>query len=47
VAVADTDFDGRAELSAPLPVLTTPADSLLIELEPETLARPIDAFRRH
>jgi len=46
VAVADTNGDGLAELVSPPVKFNTDAESLSLSLEPESLPKPIDAYRR-
>jgi hypothetical protein len=46
VAVADTNGDGLAELASPALKFSTDAESLSLSLEPESLPRPINAYRR-
>jgi hypothetical protein len=46
VAVADTNGDGLAELASPALKFSTDAESLRLVLEPESLPKPINAYRR-
>ncbi len=46
VAVADTNGDGLADLVSPALRFNTDAESLSLSLEPESLPRPINAYRR-
>jgi len=46
VAVADTNGDGLAELASPALKFNTDAESLSLFLEPESLPKPINAYRR-
>ncbi len=46
VAVADTNGDGLAELMSPAVKFNTDAESLSLSLEPESLPKPINAYRR-
>jgi hypothetical protein len=46
VAVADTNGDGLAELASPALKFSTDAESLSLFLEPESLPKPINAYRR-
>jgi hypothetical protein len=46
VAVADTNGDGKAELVSPAVKFNTDAESLSLSLEPESLPRPFNVYRR-
>jgi len=46
VAVADTNGDGLADLASPALRFSTDSESLSLSLEPESLPRPINAYRR-
>jgi len=46
VAVADTNGDGLAELVSPAVKFNTDAESLSLSLEPESLPKPFNAYRR-
>ena len=46
VAVADTNGDGLAELVSPLLKFNTDAESLSLSLEPESVPKPVNAYRR-
>jgi hypothetical protein len=46
VAVADTNGDGLAELASPVLKFNTDAESLSLTLEPESLPKPVNAYRR-
>jgi hypothetical protein len=46
VAVADTNGDGLADLVSPPVEFNTDAESLSLSLEPESLPRPLNAYRR-
>jgi hypothetical protein len=46
VAVADTNGDGLAELASPALKFSTDAESLSLSLEPESMPKPINAYRR-
>jgi hypothetical protein len=45
-AVSDTDMDGRSDLAGSSAAFNTDSESLNLFLEPETLPRPLDAYRR-
>jgi hypothetical protein len=46
VAAVDTNGDGVAELVSPAVKFNTDAESLNLSLEPESLPKPLDAYRR-
>jgi hypothetical protein len=46
VAVADTNGDGLAELASRALKFDTDAESLDLTLEPESLPKPFNAYRR-
>jgi len=46
VAAADTNDDGLAELVSPVVKFSTDAESLNLNLEPESLPQPLNAYRR-
>jgi hypothetical protein len=46
VAVADTNGDGMADLVSPAVKFNTDAESLSLSLEPESLPKPLNAYRR-
>lgn len=46
VAVADTNADGLADFSSPVAKFNTDAESLSLTLRPESLPKPLNAYRR-
>jgi hypothetical protein len=46
MAAADTNHDGLCDLASPAARFTTDTESLNLMLEPESLPRPVNAYRR-